>query len=182
MENNNLSKKHKSPVIGDNGFLAKGEELSEKMAKLKVIYDMPKIDINSDDEVEQRINDYFDYCISAQLRPTVEGLGLALGVDRSTLYNWETKKTRGELNDYRFNIIKKAKSYIAFLMSDLVMEGKINPVTWIFYAKNYFGMSDKQEVVLTPNDPLGESADREEIQKRLLEATSNDYSDDSDYE
>lgn len=177
MENNNLARKRKSPVIGDNGFNAKGEELSEKMAKLKVIYDMPKIDINSDKEVEQRINDYFDYCIEAQLRPTVEGLGIALGVSRVTLYNWESKKTRGEFNDYRFNLIKKAKDYIAFLMSDLVMEGKINPVTWIFYAKNYFGMSDKQEVVLTPNNPLGENASQEEIQQRLLQATANDYSD-----
>lgn len=176
MEKSEMIKKRNSPIIGDNGFKVKGKELSEKMTKLKVVYDMPKIDINSDEQVEQRINDYFDYCIEAQLRPTVEGLGIALGIDRKTLYNWETGKTRAQFSDYRFRIIKKAKDYIAFLMSDLVMEGKINPVTWIFYAKNYFGMSDKQEVVLTPNNPLGENASQEEIQQRLLEATANDYS------
>ena len=165
MEKNKITKSRNSPVIGDNGFNAKGEELSEKMRKLKVIYDMPKINLDSDEEVEQRINEYFEYCIEAQLRPTVEGLGLAIGVNRSTLYNWEVKKTRAGLNDFRYNIIKKAKDYIAFLMSDLVMENKINPVTWIFYAKNYFQMSDRQEVVLTPNNPLGENVNQDETKR-----------------
>ena len=178
MEKNKIAKSRNSPIIGDNGFNAKGEELSEKMRKLKVIYDMPKINLDSDEEVEQRINEYFEYCIEAQLRPTVEGLGLAIGVNRSTLYNWEVKKTRAGLNDFRYNIIKKAKDYIAFLMSDLVMENKINPVTCIFYAKNYFQICDRQVVVLTPNNPLGENANQDEIQQRLLEATANnDYSD-----
>lgn len=179
MGNSEIAKNRNSPVIGDNGFKVKGQELSEKMAKLKVIYDMPKIDINSDEQVEQRINDYFDYCIEAQLRPTVEGLSLALGIDRKTMYNWETGKTRAQFSDYRLHVIKKAKDYIAFLMSDLVMEGKINPVTWIFYAKNYFGMSDKQEVILTPNNPLGENVSQEEIQQRLLEATASNYCDEN---
>lgn len=39
MEKNKITKSRNSPVIGDNGFNAKGEELSEKMRKLKVIYD-----------------------------------------------------------------------------------------------------------------------------------------------
>jgi hypothetical protein len=48
-------------------------------------------------------------------------------------------------------MIKKAKDYVAFLMSDGVMSGQINPVTWIFYAKNYFGMTDSQNITITPN-------------------------------
>ena len=34
----------------------------------------------------------------------------------------------------------------------MVTEGKINPVVYIFRAKNYFGMKDQQDLVLTPNN------------------------------
>lgn len=33
----------------------------------------------------------------------------------------------------------------------MVNEGKLNPVTYIFRSKNYYGMRDQQEYVLTPN-------------------------------
>lgn len=46
------------------------------------------------------------------------------------------------------------------------MEGKLNPIVWMFYGKNYFGMVDKQEMVLTPNRSEGD-ADVSAIQERL---------------
>lgn len=49
----------------------------------------------------------------------------------------------------------------------LVQENKVNPTTYIFRAKNYFGLRDTQEYVLTPNNPLGAETDPEEIQRRL---------------
>ena len=48
----------------------------------------------------------------------------------------------------------------------MVTEGKINPVVYIFRAKNYFGMRDQQEYVLTPNTPLGEDADKNLLQSK----------------
>jgi hypothetical protein len=51
-------------------------------------------------------------------------------------------------------------------------DGKINPVTGIFWQKNYDGMRDQQEVVLTPNtSPLGEQADAEALRQKYLENT-----------
>lgn len=159
MANNNL----KNPIK------ASPTELSDKMCKLKVIYDLPKIDLNSDCEVENRISQYFEYCMETGLRPTVEGLALAIGIDRRTLWDWEVGNTRAGLGSRRSDIIKKAKDYIAFLMSDAVMEGKINPVTWIFYAKNYFGMSDKQEIEVARRNPLEPTLSWEEIAKQIPE-------------
>ena len=49
----------------------------------------------------------------------------------------------------------------------MVTEGKINPVVYIFRAKNYFGMKDQQEVVLTPNQPLGDSPDQKKLEERI---------------
>jgi hypothetical protein len=54
----------------------------------------------------------------------------------------------------------------------LMEDGKVNPVTGIFWQKNYDGMKDQQEVVLTPNtNPLGEQKDAEALQQKYLENT-----------
>jgi hypothetical protein len=63
---------------------------------------------------------------------------------------------------------------LASFDAEMVTEGKINPVTYIFRAKNYFGLQDKQEYVLTPNNPLGDTKDPAEIQKRLLEGIADE--------
>ena len=67
----------------------------------------------------------------------------------------------------RMDLIKKAKGFIASFESEMVTEGKINPVVYIFRAKNYFGMKDQQEVVLTPNQPLGDSPDQKQLEERI---------------
>jgi hypothetical protein len=46
--------------------------------------------------------------------------------------------------------------------------GKINPVSGIFLAKNNFGYQDKVEHVLTPNVHNDSDYDAEDIKKRYL--------------
>jgi len=58
-----------------------------------------------------------------------------------------------------------------------VAEGKLNPVTYIFRSKNYYGMKDQQEHVITPNNPLGDATSPEEIKKRLDEGIPEDIID-----
>ena len=58
--------------------------------------------------------------------------------------------------------------------AEMATEGKINPVTYIFRAKNYFGMADKQEMVLTPNNPLGDNTDPDELQRRYSLSVGDD--------
>ncbi|MDF2523653.1 MAG: hypothetical protein K0R31_1294 [Clostridiales bacterium] len=157
MANNNL----KNPIK------ATPAELSAKMRKLRVIYDFPKINLDSDDAVQERIGLYFDYCMEQGLKPNVEGLSLAIGIDRRTLWDWETGNTRTSSGSRRSDIIKKAKDYIAFLMSDAVMEGQINAICWIFYAKNYFGMKDTQEFEIKANSQLTPTLSPEEIAKQI---------------
>ena len=50
-------------------------------------------------------------------------------------------------------------------------DGKINPVVGIFWQKNYDGMKDQQEVVLTPNaNPLGDAESAERLKEKYLDA------------
>ena len=51
----------------------------------------------------------------------------------------------------------------------LMADGKVNPVTGIFWQKNYDGMKDQSEVILTPNtDPLGDKKDAEQLKDKYL--------------
>ena len=120
-------------------------------------------------ELADRLNGYFTQCSETGQIPTVEDMALACGVTVATLWDWENRRPA---NPERTEMIKKAKSIMAAMDSKLVQEGKIPQVTYIFRAKNFYGMKDQQEVVLTPNaSPLGDQKDAESLQKKYLEKT-----------
>ena len=66
--------------------------------------------------------------------------------------------------------LKKAMKVLDLQMVDYMQNGKINPVSGIFLMKNNFGYADKQEVVLTPNNPLGDTKDTKELEERYIES------------
>ena len=64
----------------------------------------------------------------------------------------------------------------------LVISGKLNFLAYCFRAKNYYGMVDKQEMVLTPNTNNEPEYDVEAIKKRLSAPTSTLVIDSADSE
>ncbi len=58
------------------------------------------------------------------------------------------------------------------MLENWMQNGKINPVSGIFLMKNNFGYADKSEVVVTPNNPLGDAESRESIEARYREAVA----------
>ena len=101
------------------------------------------------------------------IKPTVTGMCNALGVDRKTFYQW------GQ-GDYRKSthspIIKKAYKILEEMWEDWMANGKVNPVVGIFLGKNHFGYADKQDIVVTPNNPLGDAQNEEEIRQRYIDS------------
>lgn len=126
----------------------------------------------TDEEIRERLEEYFVTTLSEGQMPTVEEMSLALGYDRVTLWRWENGEEGS--TPARRNMIKKAKELLASFDAKLVQENKVHPTTYIFRAKNYFGMRDQQEYVLTPNNPLGDIKDPQDIQKRLAEGVADD--------
>ncbi len=61
-----------------------------------------------------------------------------------------------------------------------MQNGKINPVSGIFLMKNNFGYADKSEVVLTPNNPLGESRSQAELEQKYLDALPAEGAEDAE--
>ena len=70
-------------------------------------------------------------------------------------------------------MIKKAKQILADMDATLVSQGKIPQVTYIFRSKNYYGMQDKTEMVVTPNNHL-DGQTKEELEAKYLEGAVTD--------
>jgi hypothetical protein len=119
--------------------------------------------VKTDEECLERLNEYFTRIVENEEIPTVEKMCLALGTTRKTVWEWE----QGSLGFARSNMIKKAKEISAALDAELVSKGKIPQITYIFRAKNFFGMKDNQEMTLVNGSPMGDEVSPEDIRKRL---------------
>lgn len=176
--------KTKGKPRGGNNFLTDaalrvedGDNTKYLMANIELM-NMPDIDVKNPEEVQQRVNDYFKLYASYDMKPTVAGLGMALGMDRRRL--WEIKtgalvggQSQQHLPPETMDIIKKAYKLMENLWETYMNSGKINPVSGIFLGKNNFGYLDKTEYVLTPNQKQDSDYDAEDIRKRYLTEASD---------
>ena len=167
-----LAVKKERPLRGRGGTAnfpsvisgAKSEDISRCLRNCLTFYDLPIV--KSDEECRERLYWFFDKCEKTGQLPTVEKMVMALGTIKQTVWNWEQGKGCSQT---RMDMIKKAKGFIAGFESEMVTEGKINPVVYIFRAKNYFGMKDQQDVVLKPESPLGDKVDPERLQSTIVQ-------------
>lgn len=138
---------------------------SNMVSKLMMLYSLPPV--KTDAEVQQRIYDYFDWCIETDSKSSVAALATALGIDRRTLWEWEVGKSYA--GTHRAALIKHAKSIMSAMMEEMMQTGKINVVAGIFLMKNNMGYKDQSDVVITPNQPLGEMQDKAVIEAKYAE-------------
>lgn len=132
---------------------------------------MPPIDISDPRQVEERIMWYFNHCIEDDMKPTVAGFCNALGVTRETLRTWKSGEYRAGTHQ---DIIKKAYALLEEQWEHYMVNGKVNPVTGIFLAKNNFGYQDKQEYVVTPNSQQLSQNDLATIEAKYDELPDGD--------
>ena len=137
-------------------------------------FDMPKVDLNDPDAVHERLCEYFKIYGEADLKPTVAGMAMALGIDRRRLWAIANDQPTGgqgskmKLPEETADLVKKAYEILETSMENYAAAGKINPVMAIFMMKNHFGYQDKTEYVLTPNHKTESDYDADEISKRYL--------------
>jgi hypothetical protein len=100
-------------------------------------------------ELAERFDKLFEICLGEGFVPVVEMLALCSGFDRRTIHDIEVGNTHK--GDGMSDVVKEAKDLIASMEAELARDGEISSNIYMFRAKNYFGMVDKQEVVVTPN-------------------------------
>lgn len=166
-----------SPVIGDNGLMTEPGDNAKYIKNAMQLGALPKIDLYDSKAVEDRINEFFTIQFENDLKPTVSGMGMALGLSRQRLWEIKTDNLKGGTTKYdlptsTLEAIKKGYNYMEILWENYMQNGKINPVSGIFLGKNNFGYQDKQEMVLTPNTNQEAEYNVDDIKKRLSAPTS----------
>lgn len=127
----------------------------------------------TDEEIEKRVSEYFQFCIRRQIRPGVEGLCLALGRTRQGLIVMQNSGGR------RGAAIDRAKGLLAALLEEWSLSGKINPVTFIFLAKNHYGYRDKSELEVATRPDIMPTKTLEEIMRDIpIDDSDDDIPDD----
>ena len=146
-----------------------GDNTKYLMVSLQ-LSNLPEIDMKDPEQVRARINEYFQIHAENDMKPTVAGLGIALGLDRRRL--WEIKTDvpdrNNDLPTLTRDIVKKAYKMMENLWENYMQNGKINPVSGIFLGKNNFGYQDKTEYVVTPNTHNDSDYNAEDIRARYL--------------
>lgn len=120
-------------------------------------------DYQTVDELEEGIEAYWNYLLEqnslgVMLIPDVEGLCAFLGITRVTLLNWENKDYLGFADT-----IGRAKNAIAAAKKQIGLRGYIPPLVLAMDMNNNHGYTQKQEVIVTPNNPLGDARSNAEL-------------------
>ena len=135
----------------DRDVLTEPGENTKYISHDMKLYRLPDIDINNPEEVQNRINQYFDLCATDDIKPSIASLALAFHMSRFTLFN-----TLNERSDYIKNnqsklTLKAAYDLINSYYEHMMNNGKINPVAGIFMMKNNLGYKDTTDYIITPN-------------------------------
>lgn len=155
-----------SPVIGDNGVMVNKDENAAMCEYALNIFHAPAVDLRDPEAVSCAIDGYFRDCINRGLRPGNLGLYASLGLSKQEVSN-EIRGVTHKLSSPTIDLIKKAKVALSTYREMLGSTGKINPVTLIFWQKNYDGLEDKQTMEIAPRKDLEADRTPDEIAKQI---------------
>lgn len=152
---------------------------------------LPKIDLHDEKAVQDRLNEYFNFMIANDMKPSVSGMAMALGLDRRRLWEIKTGNTQGSgalgglssLPQEVTDLVKKAYQLLECLWEDYMLNGKINPMAGVFLGVNNYGYQDVKKVDVTPVLPdsnKDNDYDPDSIRERYLIDSGNDSDSESD--
>lgn len=156
-----VKQKHKRPLRTEE-YLPHYEpgEMSAMIQQALNLSSFGEVDTNNPDAVNERIMQYFAYCVKNDIKPSAEGMALSLNTTRTTLWRWREGSESNKPEGVR-NAIKKGYSILNYLLTQTMQNGSINPVSAIFLLKNNYQYVDKSEVMITPNNPYDTQSDEE---------------------
>ena len=135
-----------SPKGGNNNILtqcsATPSEISNLADLALSVFMLPTPDLHKPEEVQSAIMNYFQTCRDHGTRPGNLGLYAALGLSRQDYNNLINGKVKSKASPVCIDMMKKAARAVGVYREGLALEGKINPVTYIFMGKNYDSLSD----------------------------------------
>lgn len=131
------------------------------------IFQAPTPDLHDPQQVRDAIINYFASCQRNNTRPGNLGLYAALGMSRQDFNDVIRGKNKSKVNPACIDMLKKANRSIGAYRENLALNGKINPVTYIFMGKNYDGLTDTQQIEVSAAPTPAASMTPEEVAKQI---------------
>lgn len=125
---------------------------------------LPPINTDDPDQVQERINCYFNYCAENGFVIGIEGLCNALGITTATFKTWLNGSARKGQEHQKICI--NAEQIIKQYLEDGVLSGDIPPVPSIFIMSNNHGYVQQQKVVTENIQNFIDTATPEQLEKR----------------
>lgn len=179
-----------SPVIGDNGLhLQAGDAAKTAKALEFLIFTDPyfketfsEIDFSDEanlsakilelaatppdfrnvETLKRRFVGFISYCMVNDVKFGNLAVYQAIGIEKQTAYDWENGVSRTREHSY---FIKKIKQFCGTYRELLGATGGLNPVTLVWWQKNYDGLVDTQQIVVKP--AAADIPDASDLQKRI---------------
>lgn len=133
--------------------------------------------VQTDVDVANRLSMFFDRCRETGEAPTVEKMCLALGTYYVKVSEWEhNRRLRPGMSQSTTEMIRKAKQMIAAYDAEMVMNGQLNATAYFFRSKNYYGMKDQVEQVITSKDTEQTYEDLEKRYGEVIDVEATEVS------
>lgn len=158
---------YKNNILQDGAITATPKELREFAKHALEIFEAKTPDLHDVRQVYDAITGYFNSCDIHGVRPSNLGLYACLGMSRQDVDNVLTGKSKSKASRDVVDMIQKAKLALSTYRESLAMSGKINPVTALFWSKNFDGMTDSQQIEITANSAQQAQLTPEEVAKRI---------------
>ena len=124
--------------------------------------------VTSDEEMIDRLDRFFNQCSKMGQIPTIEKACVTLGMTTAELRKIKDGQTQGFSLKTK-EIINELYSMCGAIANDMALSNSVNPIIYIFLAKNHFGLTDKQEYVITPNNSIEATESIEVIEAKYNE-------------
>lgn len=121
-------------------------------------------DLTNIDDLRMRFYSYLELSQRCNMKISNLCAYLSVGMTYDKAYS-QMKNGSDQVKDLLFEIQAVCGSYRESITSD----GKLNPVTSIFWQKNYDGLKDRSEQTVTVHDPLGAAKSVEDIKQKYAD-------------
>lgn len=137
---------------------------AEKLGFTMYSWRQKPVDLQNARKTKYRITSYFEMCRDCDKIPDPVSLCNWLGVGKQQMDRWRAGIFGSAPGEKVFQDTLVALEEIWMTQFE---KNKNLPTYYIFIGKNWFGYKDTQDVQITPNTPLGEVQNADELKKRI---------------
>lgn len=124
--------------------------------------ELPKIALSDPEAIRERVDWYFQLCVTDGVRPNLPGLALAFGMTRTGLMNAlaDRRMTRECADE-----LGRGIAMLDEIVSQMTLEGYVQPVAAIYLMNNWLGYKNASEVT-TRSEVIENGVDQKALEQK----------------